>query len=399
MGAASSRLLAPPEGAAGAPVSPAPIWELQAPSRAKRVCLDEVALRLAEAVGRFPAKLAGPFMTGADVLNLATCAKYLRPYACEIVYLHLGTSSIERPEGREVLLLRKLAELKGLVTLHLSDRRLVSVVEQALKAGALRLIRRLDLTGSSIGDVGMRRLLSGLEAARRVEDASSKEWGLHELIVRQSLLTPHGVRSLAKALNRGVLPDLRMLDLSASPLIGAEGVKALAAAMGPGGGLGKLEHLSLADADIGWADVQALGKALLKHGCHELRVLDAMGTIDAWWFIVTTPPLLLDAIREGCVPKLRELRIGTTRAHPESRKIRDTEHILCSLEKGCSKTLEKLYLMGFKVDDAVAEEIAGILRDKGLETLQELHLGHADITEEGVGLISDALREGAAPAL
>jgi hypothetical protein len=179
-----------------------------------------------------------PLMSAADALSLATCATFLRPYAREIVHLCLGTSSFERAAICEVLRL-KLGELERLMTLHLRDRRLVSVVQQALKARALRSLRRLDLTGSTIDDVGMRRLLSGYETARKesAEDGSAKEgMGLQELILRQSLLTPKGLGSLADALNRGVLPELRVLDLSSSPHIGVGGIKALAAAMEPGGG-------------------------------------------------------------------------------------------------------------------------------------------------------------------
>jgi Ran GTPase-activating protein (RanGAP) involved in mRNA processing and transport len=340
-------------------------------------------------------------MSATEILNLATSAKFLRPYAREIVHLCPGTSSIERAASHEVLVL-KLAELRGLVNLYLRDRRLVAVVEQALKAKALRSLRRLDLTGSSIGDVGMRRLLSGYEAARKesAEDGTAKDWGLHELILRKSLLTPQGMRSLAEALNRGVLPDLHVLDLSFSPRIGVEGVKALAAAMEPGGGLGKLEHLSLADAGIGWEGVEALGEALLKHGCHELRVLDAMGTITVVPGQVSVPPLLLEALIEECLPKLRELRLGTTLAGSNSYKLDDTEALFEGLQMTCARGLEKLHLMGFKVTNVAAEELARILRSWALETLRELHLGHAGISEKGLGLISDALgEEGTVPAL
>jgi Ran GTPase-activating protein (RanGAP) involved in mRNA processing and transport len=395
MGSASSRPVPPPEEeAAGAPVSPAPKRERHAPPGDGKGRLDEiVGSRFAEAVERFPAKHTGPFMSATEILNLASSAKFLRPYAREIVHLYLGTSSIERATRREVLVL-KLAELRGLVNLYLRDRRLVAVVEQALKAKALRSLRRLDLMGSSIGDVGMRRLLSGYEAARQesAEDGTAKDWGLHELILRQSLLTPQGLGNLAWALNRGVLPELRVLDLSFSPYVGLDGVKALAAAMEPGGGLGKLEHLALADAGLGWAGVQALGEALLKSGCPELRVLDAMGTINDVEDQVDLPPLLLEALNKDCVPKLRELRIGMF-------GVDATEWLFEGLQKPCSKGLEKLHLMGIKVTDAAAEELARILRAEALESLQELHLEHAEITEKGIKLISDALQDVTAPAL
>jgi hypothetical protein len=335
--------------------------------------------------------LLGPFLQADDAFSLAACAKHLRAYSREMGELCLDASHLEPPERFQALPL-KLAELQGLVSLQLSDRRLVVAVERAFKVAPLRLLRRLDLTGSTIGDVGMRRLLNGLEPAK-------EEVGLQELILGQSLLTPKGLGYLAEALKRGALPELRVLDLSASPLIGKDGMRTVAAAMEPGGGLNKLECLVLADADIGWEGLEALGAALAKKGCPELRVIDAMGTIDATPGKVSTPPLLLDAIREGCVPKLRELRIGTTRAHPGSPKMKDTEHTFLALGQGCSKGLEKLHLLGFEVDKEVAEEVAGLLRDDVLQTLQELHLGHADITEEAIELICGKLREGKAPAL
>jgi hypothetical protein len=138
---------------------------------------------------------------------------------------------------------------------------------------------------------------------------------------------------------------------------------------------------------------------LAKDGCRELQVLDALGTIDTASWKVITPPLLLEALSKGCVPKLRELRIGTTRPHPYSPRIDDTAFLFEFIQMACLNGLEKLHLMGFEMTDAAADELARILRDKGLETLQELHLGHAGITEKGLVFISDALREGTAPAL
>jgi hypothetical protein len=399
MGSADSRP-APPEeeeAAAGASVDPAMKRARQA---AEPDGTGRRAAELADALSEpFLSKHAlGPLMTAADALSLATSAKFLRPYAREIAHLCLGTSSIETATISQVLPV-KLTELEWLMTLHLSDRRLVSVVEQALKARALRSLRRLDLTGSSIGDVGMRRLLNGLESARQevgVEPAK-QELPLQELILRQSLLTPKGLGSLADVLRRGVLPELRVLDLSSSPDIGVGGMKALAAAMT--GGLGKLEHLAVADAGIHWEGLEALGGALANNGCPELQVLDALGTIDAASWKVSTPPLLLAAIRGGCVPKLRELRIGTTRPHPYSPRVDDTAFLFRSLEMAGFMGLEKLHLVGFEMIDAAADELARILRGQVLETLRELHLEQAGFRERGIGLISDALREGKAPAL
>jgi hypothetical protein len=187
----------------------------------------------AEAFEQLLSKRAlGNYMNGADVLSLATCAKSLCPYNREIVHLCLDTPSIGSKQNREVLPL-KLAELHGLLTLHLRDRRLVIVMEPALKANALRSLRRLDFTGSTIGDVGMRILLSGLAAAK---DVTSKDWGLHELILRQSLLTSQGLGTLAEALNRGVLPELRVLDLSGSPAHRRGGDQGAGGGDGAGGG-------------------------------------------------------------------------------------------------------------------------------------------------------------------
>ena len=202
---------------------------------------------------------------------------------------------------------------------------------------------------------------------------------LQQLLMANTNLSGQGIRALGIAMEAGALPLLEVLKLSVDDSAGDDDVVHLMMALE----LGQCPQLRelACGSDLGPAGVEAFARALASGNCGRLQVLKL-------YIVLVDASLMpvLDAIKEGACPDLRQFDLNNTGIDEESyRALGET------IQAGALSKLRGLRLM---CNDGVSDELPALDDPafhyiiKALQSRKCPDLVELDLSGIGVGPLS-----------